>query len=306
MVSGAYDLQMLRMQAGLRLCANFRAKLGLIKPDPQSEAAEEEAEKIIDRIRTSYRTLTEGVARNRTLPEREGFTGDELISDYSELVLTNQFFQIERQERVQFQQLLLLLEGIPIYDTYLSQVYGIGPAMAGVLITYFNPHKARHISSFWKYAGLDVAGGSGRSRRKEHLVQREYTTAAGDTALRDSVTYNPFLKSKLMGVLTGGFMRKASPWRAVYDDYKNRLETDPARERCSTNDWKKRRKAGEDVSRLWTPGRINNAAKRYMVKMFLAEFWVRWRTLEGLPVTEPYAVAKLGHSYHASATSSAP
>ena len=34
---------------------------------------------------------------------------------------------------------------------------------------------------------------------------------------------------------------------------------------------------------------------RKMVKRFLADFWVAWRRLEGLTVTEPYATAILGH-----------
>ncbi len=42
----------------------------------------------------------------------------------------------------------------------------------------------------------------------------------------------------------------------------------------------------------------DRAAKRYMMKMFLADFWVAWRKIEGLPVTEPYAVAVLGRRPH--------
>lgn len=37
-----------------------------------------------------------------------------------------------------------------------------------------------------------------------------------------------------------------------------------------------------------------NMAIRYMIKMFLKDLWVAWRTLEGLPVTPDYAEAKLG------------
>jgi len=40
---------------------------------------------------------------------------------------------------------------------------------------------------------------------------------------------------------------------------------------------------------------INNRARRKMVKQFIADLWVKWRKLEGLPVSEPYAVAILGH-----------
>lgn len=300
MVRGAYDLQKLRIQAGLRLCANFRAKLK--EPAEEEEAPSDElsekAEKIIDMLKKSYARLTDGVARNRTLPKEEGFTGDELISEYSELVLVDQYTRLEAQERLQFRQMTSVLEKIPIYNHYLADERGIGPAMAGVLISYLDPRKARHISSFWRYAGLDIGpDGQGRSRRAEHLVEREYTDKNGEVKTRQGVTYNPFLKTKLAGVLAGSFLKAGSRWRETYDGYKHRLETDPAREKCTVAQWKKRRAAGEDVTKLWTPGRIHNASSRYMLKMFLAELWTKWRTLEGLPVTPTYHERMRGYGH---------
>jgi hypothetical protein len=35
---------------------------------------------------------------------------------------------------------------------------------------------------------------------------------------------------------------------------------------------------------------------RYVEKRFLSDLWVTWRKLEGLPVTEPYAIAILHHT----------
>jgi len=307
MVRGAYDLQKLRIQMGLRLCANFRARLGAPEDeadDPSTEAQGKpelsaQAQGIITQLKASYGRLTDGVARNRTLPARRGFKGDELIADYAELVLVDQYVRLERDETVNFRQLGDVLDLIPIYTEYLAQQRGIGPAMAGVLVAYLDPAKARHVSSFWKYAGLDVAGGTGRSRRQEHLVERSYIDRNGVEKTRMGITYEPFLKTKLMGVLAGSFLRSGSPWRKVYDDYKHRLESDPAREKVTVAEWKKRHRAEEDVSKLWTPGRIHAASSRYMVKMFLAELWTTWRRLEELPVSEPYAVDKLGRKPHA-------
>lgn len=303
MVKGAYDLQALRMQAGLRLCANFRAKLkDAIEPDDEEPDDELSAEaiKVVDLLKASYRRLTDGVAKNRTLPSDKGFNGDELISTFTELTLVDQYVRLEAQECLQFRQMTATLEKIPIY-AWLRQQGGIGPALAGVLISTLDPHKARHVSSFWKYAGLDVGGdGRGRSRRAEHLVEREYTDKNGRPATRMGVTYNPWLKTKLF-TLAGSFMRSASPWRATYDNYKHRLMTDPARAKIDVKAWKKIHAAGDETKNLWTPGRIDMAAKRYMIKQFLAELWVKWRTLEGLPVTEPYAQAKLGQRPHKAA-----
>lgn len=307
MVRGSYDLQALRMQAGLRLCANFRAKLKIEGDEQVDEETGEvtdelsvDALKIVDRLKASYRRLTDGVARNRTIPTEKGFTGDELISDYTELMLIDQYMRLEQQETAQFGQLVHTLNKIPIYTEYLRDVRGIGPALAAVLITYFDPHKARHVSSFWKYAGLDVGpDGAGRSRRAEHLIDREYVNKEGKTATRLSTTYNPWLKMKLLGALGPSFLRSNSPWRGAFDGYKHRINSDPARIKVDVKAWKAMHKAGDpDLARVWTPGRIKNAALRFMVKNFLADFWVTWRELEGLPVTEPYAVGKLGKPPH--------
>lgn len=65
MVRGAYDLQALRMQTGLRLCSNFRSKL---MPE-DGEELDENAIGVIDELKASYKRLTDGIARNRTLPE---------------------------------------------------------------------------------------------------------------------------------------------------------------------------------------------------------------------------------------------
>jgi len=306
MVRGSYDLQALRMQAGLRLCANFRAKLKCNEEQIDDEGVvtddlSDDAVKIIDQLKVSYRRLTDGVARNRTIPLESGFTGDELISDYTELMLIDQYMRLELQETSQFGQLIHTLKKIPIYNEYLADVRGIGPALAAVLITYLDPAKARHASSFWKYSGLDVgADGAGRSRRAEHLIDREYVDKNGNAATRLSTTYNPWLKMKLLGGLGPSFLRSNSPWRETFDGYRHRINSDPARIKVTVGEWKKLHKAGGDLRNVWTPGRIKNAAIRYMVKMFLADLWAKWRALEGLPVTVPYAVGKLGHAPHQS------
>jgi len=304
MVMGAYDLQALRIQAGLRLCANFRARLGAIPPDEdETEEAEKERESAIKLIKADYARLTDGIVskQGRADMAKFDFTGAALISSAAEYSLVGSYVALEKQEAKQFRDLTIQLELIPIYTEYLCDVKGVGPAMAGVLIAYFDIHKARHVSSFWQYAGLDVApDGAGRSRREEHLVEREYIDRSGKPKTRKGITYNPFLKTKLMGVLASSFLRANSPWREAYDGYKHRLESDPAREKCTVTAWKKRYAENpEEAKKLWPPGRIHKAASRYMVKQFLLDFYVKWRTLEGLPTEPPYAEVKLGRKPHA-------
>lgn len=46
----------------------------------------------------------------------------------------------------------------------------------------------------------------------------------------------------------------------------------------------------------WTKLHIHNWAGRKTVKIFLACLWAKWRRLEGLPVTKPYAIQFLNHT----------
>lgn len=307
LVRGAYDLQKLRIASGLRLVANFKARLG-IKPGTKEDDADlsEEAEKFLDQIRASYRLVTTGIARNRLLPSPDAFRGDSLISEYADLVLVHNYFQLEATEKAAFRRFEDVLNGFVVWRDYLSKQGGVGPAMGGLLISEINIHNTPKISNLWSLAGLDVApDGAGRSRRREHLVRRTYKAKDGTMKERDSVTYSPLLKTKLVGVLAGSFLRTKSPWADVYYNYKHRLETDPARRKINPKTSKEDAALVKQMTaegrnpyrEFWTPGRIHRASMRYMVKMFLADYWLNWRKIEGLPVTLPYHEAVLGHRH---------
>lgn len=169
-----------------------------------------------------------------------------------------------------------------MWDAFFAGVKGCGPLMSAVCLAYFDPYKARHASSFWRYAGLDVQRDPDKDKMrgvgKWYTEERPYIDKDGKEQMKKSLTYNPFLKTKLVGVLGSAFLRaKDSYYGKVYYDYKNRLDN---RE--------------EDFS----PIVKHRMATRYAVKMFLRDMWVVWRELEGLEVTEPYEVAKLGHKPH--------
>jgi len=306
MVRGAYALQKLRIQSGLRLCANFRDKLMVeaeaMEPTEEGELGKK-AIKVLDDLKARYARLTDGIARNRTLPAREGFVGDGVISDFVELVLIHQYQGIEKQEREQFRVMGETLELVPIYREWLRDQRGIGPALAAVLITWFDITKAERPSQFWAFAGLDVVSnvdGLARSRRKEHLIERKYIDKKGDEQTKMSTTFDPWLQSRLLGVLNTSLLRSASPYRKFYDDYKHRIETDTARPKGTLLDKLNLRKADkfEEAAALWHPLRIHRASMRYMVKQFIADFWRQWRLVEGLPVVPTYHEAVLGHVHH--------
>lgn len=310
-VRGDYDLSMLRIQMGGRLVANFRARLGfpqgaaaaaddlsrgdddeerdidveIAEAVDSEESGDEEkkremsvAKKVIAQLKQQYALFTEGVARNREIIAQGKFQGNEIINTYTDLVLIHNFFQIWEREKKGFALLQYPLQEWPIYHSFLRHVPGCGPAMTGVLLSELDIFRAMYPTSFHVYAGLDVdiETGTGRSRRKEHLVQRPYIDRNGNLEWRDSVTFNPWLKTKLMGVLGPLFIKTASPYATVYRDYKHRLQH---------RHWE-----GEP----WTKGHIHVASVRYMVKMFLNDLHHEWCKAEGLPPVLTYPEAKLG------------
>lgn len=306
LVQGIYDIQGLRISMGNRLCGQFRHKLGL--EEDQKEQEDEDAAEILDAIRIDYKLVTDGWVKNHRALESK-FKGHGVISTVAEYELIKVYMDMQRSEESMFKSLGKRLEEFPIYKNWLSNIRGCGPAMSGAIIACLRPEKAKYPSSFWKYAGYDTTptivgidadgkekvlskeelntwSGSreerllGRSKKAQHLVRVKYTTSEGQEAERDSVTFNPWLKTKLY-VLGTCFIRAGGKYSDIYKGYKFRLENSPK--------WATKTKAHR-----------HNASLRYMIKIFLQDLWKEWRTLEGLPTPEPYYIAKLGMAPHGS------
>ncbi len=290
-VRGAYDLQKLRIQTGLRIVANVKYKMGQM-PSTKEEELDDDAKAILASLRASYERITDGMTDAKL---RKNFKGDGLISDYAELALIAQYVSMESVEKKSFRQLVHILDRFPIWTEFLKGVKGCGPAMGGVIVSEIDIHKARHPSSLWKYAGLDVADdGAGRSRKAEHLVEVKYIDKDGEEKTRRGITFNPFLKTKLVGVLASSFLKAGDgPYRKIYDDYKHRLESHA---KWGTHNDKSKNDKGKPIT---SKGHRHNMAMRYLIKMFLIDLYTQWRALEGLPVSKPYHEAKLGHTHAA-------
>jgi hypothetical protein len=273
-VRGAYDAQKGRVAFGNRLAAQFRAKIGIAA----STEADEDQTEILATIKGDYKRIADALAEGSRINPKN-FKGAGIISDYAEFSIVKFYMDMLANEEGAFSRLKHILRPIPIYRDFLEKVSGIGPAMAGVIISEIDIHKARTPSSLWKYAGLDVGDdGQGRSRKKQHLVETHYKNREGEDAVRNGITFNPFLKTKIMGVLASSFIKCGNDtYEPIYRQYKHRLESHPVY-------------GAEDVSK----GRRHNMAMRYMVKMFLIDLYKAWRALEGLEVKPPYHEAKLG------------
>lgn len=274
-----YDMQKLRIQTGNRIVASFRDKLGIAPSIAEETVPDGEA--VLDALRAEYKLLADGVKRitNKWRPESA------LLTSQGEYRLIEAYEHQMRAEESHIKLIETELKNYPIYTEWMKDVRGVGPLMAGVILSEIDIHKCNSISALWAYCGLDVVVSTdeetgeireeGRSRKRHHLKPKTYTNRDGDTVETVGITFNPFLKTKLVGVLGSVFIKLGGPYREIYDGYKHRLENHPK--------WTDRTKAHR-----------HNAAVRYMVKEFLADLWTRWRTLEGLPVRSRYAEEKLG------------
>lgn len=182
-------------------------------------------------------------------------------------------------------------------NAWLRDVGGIGPTMAGVVIAEIDPERSRHVSNLWSFAGLGVSDGHAPKPTKG-----------------EKRPYNSWLRSKLVFVLGASFLKAGNEkYCGIYYGYKNRLQSRLGP--CSTcvgtgqatspETGKKVRcwncEGGDLAGRApWgkSDAHRHQASTRYMVKMFLRDLWVEWRTQRGLPVTVPYAEAKLHQVPH--------
>ncbi len=286
-----YDIQKERIAVGNRIISYFRLAMGL-NPKVLASDEDEEKDELLDsalaeyyRIREEYENvqLRSGVTpRVSTILQR--VSNRSYILSETEWTLCDLYRSIFNSETQLCKRIEKEVMKHPMWDAFFKDVRGCGALMAAVCLAYFDPYKARHCSSFWKYAGLDTVHTVDKNgkhvvqgRNKSHTEMRSYIDKNGKEAQKVSITYEPFVKTKLIGVLGSSFIKLGGKYRNIYDGYKDRL----SQER-------------EDL----TPSHRHNMAVRYMIKMFLRDMWVAWRTLEGLPISEPYEVAYLGKKPH--------
>jgi hypothetical protein len=306
-IRGIYSVQKLRIQIGNRICAQFKAKLGQA-PGTSEDDLDDDSVKILDQLRTEFKKITDGV-KNVKLAT---FKSSPLISDYTEFCLLQQYLELEESEERHLKNVEKMLVEYPIWNEFLSKIPGCGPKMGGIIISEIDIKIAKYPSSLWQYAGLGVEpDGAGTSRRKEHLKVIPYTDKDGNPATRVGIRFNPFLKTKLIGVLGPCILKSgtkkvkvddktkildlenSSSYVKIYLNYKNRLENHS------------QYGVAFDSTIKGNKAHRHNMAIRYMIKRFLVDLYNVWRKLENLPVAPEYGEAKLGHIHGAGPSFSA-
>lgn len=197
-----------------------------------------------------------------------------------------------------FKRMKLVVKDHPAWP-WLSEVKGIGPTLATKILGLIGDiEKFSSVSKLWSFAGYGLTENGERQRPVKG----------------ERLTYNRRLKTALY--LAGdSFIKSRSPYRDLYDARKRiyrlkkqirpmqeilGLDTEGLPDRATTEGKKawdvliKKTNAEAGAPRdeaCWSDGHVDNAARRYMVKIFLSHIWVVWREAEGLPTTDPFVIA---------------
>jgi len=320
LVRARHDIQLNRIRNGSRIIASIHEKLGR-KPGMRKDEIKGLGVLILKAIEKQWSSaVASGIVSNhRDITKFMNKQELGLITDAAEGAMARAYFILLAQEHRITEELKNFMnentESLKIWPHLRDNCPGCGTALSGVLQSEIDIEKCDTISKLWKYAGLDVVtvfedDGSevwseARCYKETHLIDREYVDKEGETKTKKSITFNPFLQSKILGVLSDVLMMRNKEYLGVYRGYRHRVdqEVEPRREKYRQYLIKQgveEEKREKRVLKKFTPNHLNNMAKRYMVKRFLADLWPIWRRAYGLSVTDPYEVAKLNMVHHES------
>lgn len=298
LMSCYYDMQGMRIRINNRIAGyQYRKRmiaLGNVDEHGNVIAKKEERdskahERMIQALIDFYLENEEEVNAKKTAPAKEKYLQkkggiiDNIViwSNIADLI------HYKDREDYYYNSISNAVKQHPVYVEFLSKVPYCGISISSVILSTLDIHKARHVSSFWKYCGTDpvvdpdTGKWVGRGLRKSTMEDVEYIDSNGELKTKKSIGYNPRLRSKLLGVLAEAFIKYNVYYRCFYDAAKYRYT-----KRAEIN--------GENLSK----DHIHRMAIRKMINMFLKDLWVYWRRLEGYPVEPDYFEAYVAGRPH--------
>lgn len=225
------------------------------------------------------------------------------------------------------------VQQFPIHEWIVEQ-RGISYDMAGQMIGLVQDiGKFDNVSNLWSYAGLGVIqicdtcgkkylpipertpwilktsqrlmeqyerkivkdGETGFNKKADAMLchcDEPKIKSIGQRKIKNTLLdYNPRLKS-LCWRFGKQFVMQGDFYRGLYDQF--RAEYEQRDDLINEMNGKTGKKTKHGTSK--GTGHIHNMAQRKTVKIFLSHLWVKWRELEGLPVSDPYILSVGGHS----------
>ena len=168
----------------------------------------------------------------------------------------------------------------PVWD-WLISIKGIGEYSAAKLLARIDDiGKFDTISKLWRFSGLAVIDGKAEKKDSQHYNRRLKAQMVGEQGIADQ------------------FVRHhTSPYRDEYGSYKARQRRkypDVMCRQCGCK-WDDC-ESKKSHKRMYNNGHLDIRAKRKIAKLFLSHLWLKWRELDGLPVSAPYVEAIMGHT----------
>jgi len=280
-----YDHQQVRIQGMNRIRDIIRKRVEEIKFD-EVEKKKSKEEKYKEKFKDSeIPKLLKNLVDDNKITQREFSYINRMLEVH------NKAEQYEKE----YQKLMNeFVEEEPIYQKFLLHIKGISAILSANLIKEFGYcENAQHISSLWKYCGMDVINGKAPVRKKG-----------------EKLGFNTKLRT-MVWKISDSFVKQRTPfYRNIYDKEKARQVKmlDNFLEGLSKEDKKKFNKIDKrDEKRKFVsnvdakaPVSLMNAdlrAKRKAVKIFLAHYWQCCKELTNQKIDSPYIKSKLKHKH---------
>jgi hypothetical protein len=207
----------------------------------------------------------------------------------------------------------------PLWEPFFEGVKGCGILMAAVCLSEFDIYKANNVSKMYAFAGLSPGMTRGRkwNAKKTEIILSDTMVRQDRRTPGFLCPYNQMLRAKLIGVLGSGMIKAKSPYSKIYYDLhvpekyrkdKEAMEKRPelagryGRLDISEEMTIETKKGGKVEALPWkdcSDAHRNRAAIRKMIKIFLYDLYIAWRTIEGLPVRNLYEEEYLGKKHSA-------
>jgi len=204
---------------------------------------------------------------------------------------------------------------------YLNKIYGIGPILSSGIISWLQriilSEKCNTVSKLWAYCGMSAIHWESECAEGHKMIttsvaavcsvkvkkkggKKEERVPCGAEIIKSLLVRSP-PKRKRGYVFMINARLQTFCWKIAWCfEKQNAGKSQYRREYVKVKAKYLNRSELREPIDAKVPGakqKVQLMALRHTVKRFLADLWVTWRTMEGLPVTKPYAVERLGHRY---------
>lgn len=202
-----------------------------------------------------------------------------------------------------------ILKNTGIYDSFFKLVKGIGPSLATSLIAEIKDiSKFEHISHLWAYGGLTSSYVLAECEHGHKLImssdKRTTCPVLSENGEEGEETDGPktFLPCGGAITITERINGKAPKRKKGYHYLFNtrlktlswKIATQFIKQNAGYSEIYNNEKQRQVAGGLKL-GHAHNRAMRKTSKIFLQHLWLKWRELDGLPISEPYVKTHLGH-----------